>query len=509
MSFTPHSYGAAAGGTERSLQRTTRPSPWEHYTSSGNLDSQKIYGTKAEVLAAYEAAAAAAGPRDIVTLTAQTDGGSRLGPMTHEERISCAAAVDAGGTSTRDCRALVFRTANFDDFSLANGAILLDVPQTILGWAWYGADGELTDDTPLTHLVDVTLNPSGSLELAKVESTAYDLIILAPRVSPGPATFGELLAHTPVVNVGSYGAANPRAFGAWLAGGTSGVPLYRVIVGGPHLGGTVNYSDTLVVPCEGGGTLTSLSLGFDYSGGALLRTNEAQAGTTVTFFEGRAAGLSIPLPSPAKLIITLESTEAFPTTGEHTQAVPAEDVEVIMVGPSEYRSVAALAAAVSITVAVQDALRSTYTGTITTTTYIPEPTAELTAEGTPRPSSVVTMQTTRGFETITENQQDGWTAMQKLAYQAAYSNQDSFVVFGTWHKVSEYLSLSDLALLEDYTHSVLVLTATYTWFSTSPSGDEEPPGVTPLYPYKGTGAVTELTGYDRPWYQHSLTYTNR
>lgn len=510
MSYSPHIYGAASAVTEKTLQLSTRPAAWEHYVASGNVSTQKLYGSEDALRAAYAAAAAAAGDRDIVTLTAQTDGSTAAGTTEQHLGLPVSPHVSDFSSTSLYARGIIFRGDVFTQEMLDDARLTIDVPSTAVAWAWYGATATISPETPLDYIQDATLT-NGSVELpGDVPPRTYELLLLVPRVSPHPATYGELLAHTPQLLFGAYSATAAAAedIGARLIGDV-GVPVVRVTVvgAGIQLGGTQIATEKMQFPVRltGEWQLSKIELGIPYSGGALLRTSEA-AGVRIALTQG-VASLDYPIPAgDSTLIITLDSSLVFPTTAAPAGAdAPADGVAL---GSSPHLVRYAGAQPIRCTLTRELNYVPNYTGTITITSYVPEEDSALTPEGEPRPTTAVTMTTASSSEQRTINPQDDWSELRKMAWEAARSGQYQFQYFYEWRDVWAYLQEGDLVIPEEKTVSVDILSATYTWYSQSADATEPPPGVTPLYDHKGPGSAEPLTGYADQWYRHTLTYTN-
>lgn len=509
MAFRPHIYGAPSGVTKETLQKSSRPAPWANYVASGNLSTQEVYDSKENILARYDAAVAAAGVHDIVTLTAQTDGSTIPAPGEQILTLPVSPHVSDNTAISLYARGIVFRADVFTPEMLGLARLALGVPAAAVNWTWYGAASPLNEETELTFIQDATLT-SGSVELPNdAPYLAYPLLLLAPRVSPQPATYGELLSSTQPVMFSAFPATveNAEAIGARLIG-EAGVPAVRVVVGGPHLGGTEISAAQMqfTVSPTMAGQLTRLELGIAYSGGALLRTAQS-SGVRITLTQG-VATLAYPLPAgETTLILTLDNETDFPTTADPAGAsVPAGSIGI---GISPYLVRYAGAQSIRCTITRAETFVPCYTGTITTTSYVPGEDTELTAEGQLRPTSRVTVSTARSVEKRTVNNQDGWPALKKMAYEAAYNGQTMFPFFLGWESVWDHITEGELALPVEHEEEVVTLSATYTWFSTSASASEAPPDVTPLYPYKRPGSAEPVDGYAEQWYRHTLTYTNQ
>lgn len=511
MSYSPHIYGAARAVTEKTLQLSTRPAAWEHYVASGNVSTQKLYGSEDALRDAYAAAAAAAGNRDIVTLTAQTDGSAALSTPVRDATLSNNPRVSSISPAMLPTRAIVMDMAMFNADLINFGRLYFTGTVSTSNFRWFCTDVELTDSTDLLDLgvgqgaeyLPIPTHPGGILSRQKY-------LILAADSASIPTTWGELLLNSPVFQVGCYPATAEaaHAIGAELSGGGAvGVPRLFVGTGGGPSSGTDDLINTWSLPLNApfAGTLTRLDTGWRDATGA-----GRVAGQLVTFNAGVATDISIPVSAGAsRLVVELPGSGFATPLGNRPSAADADlQPDVAYAGYENHWIPLAAPNSIVLHLVGEETPVPNYTGTITITSYVPEEDSALTPEGEPRPTTAVTMTTASSSEQRTINPQDDWSELRKMAWEAARSGQYQFQYFYEWRDVWAYLQEGDLVIPEEKTVSVDILSATYTWYSQSADATEPPPGVTPLYDHKGPGSAEPLTGYADQWYRHTLTYTN-
>lgn len=511
MPFRPHIYGAPSGVSKETLQKSSRPAPWANYVASGNLRTQDVYGSEDYVLSRYESAVAAAGEHDIVTLTAQTDGSTTLIYDEATDEVAVSPVAGDGGTTSQVRGVLLDMSIVFLP-PTSNALLDGDMTGT---WRWYSLPSpELT--SPLT-LISEEVGSADGIFTPELPSSGWVLL-----TKGSGSTLGDIMEGSYPSAAMSYVLPSASGFGTRSLLTTSGLSDFAPVLRSSGIGGNCIAQHELRVvsvplPADvAGQQLLTLAIPLlDHSSACTLTARDAQGAAIATTAGTLANGVfttSMPLPASA---VELRITLATPWVGTVRIGFSPSAATSSLLGYLGIGTTSSLyrwADAQSLTWTYRETLGTPvpcYTGTITTTSYVPGEDTELTPEGQLRPTSRVTVSLARNIETRTVNNQETWSALKKMAYEAAYNGQTMFPYFFEWRSVWDYLGEADLRLPVEQEVTEVVASATYTWYSQSDLPADPPPGVTPRYNVKRQGSVEQVDGYPEIWYRHSLTYANQ
>lgn len=377
--YKPKTYGTRTGATKNTLQRVSSPQPTEHYVASGSSDTEEVYGTRADLLARYESAVAAAQPHAIVTLSAS-------GKQAALATSSAAPPVTADIGSLQflyasmqarvllfDLSALSLTPTSF--VQLANAA----TEQTLNSYSWwtYGGTSRPTASTRLTYVL--TAQFTGDVEIPLEAESARWLLLANCGSLTQNATLAEVAAAsgewslpsystigTPVLSAadaaGQWSANTPGVVVSSAFATQADVLLSSLLLPAPTAAGELLTG--LTVPnYTGSGNMTAAAL--DASGNVLASAPAAAAAGEITVSPALslagASAIRLDLGSVLATIVTTGRATGLPAAGR----------------AYAYTNYGLLTWAARQNVVYHTSAESAeplYEGSITTQLYVPDPT---------------------------------------------------------------------------------------------------------------------------------------